>query len=175
MNNKDKFLYSLHQARLEHTKWVSKMRILASGVIDSDIETPKSFFDTNFSKWFQEKATYLLFEEKCNSLKEIEILMQHLDSEYMLLYNICVKNRSKTFLGKIKPLGKKDEGYAQKYLHSIQFMTKKLEDLLQELNKGIINVRENSFYFMEMQEDEKSDKNSKSKKYHSGARGAYQD
>ncbi len=176
MNNKEKFLHSLHQARLEHTKWLSKVRILSTGTIENELVSQKSFFDSHFATWFQEKASYLLLDDASQSLREIEKLMQHLDSEYVLLYNVCIQNRSKSFLGKAKPLTANEERAAEKYFNAIKIITEKIEDLLTETTKVVQQLPEEKFSFMENVPSQKTDQTneSKPKKSHVGARGAYQ-
>ena len=178
MTNKDNFLRSLHHARIEHTKWVSKMRLLSTGTFDSETKAQNSFFETNFAQWFHEKASYLIFDKDCSSLKEIESLIQHIDTEYILLYNISIKNRSKTFLGKVKPFTSQEESSSEKYYNAIKIITVKLEKLLEDASSELLNISEDKFSFMEFNK-EKSDMihntPNKSKISHSGARGAYQE
>lgn len=181
MNNKDKFLYSLHKARMEHTKWLSKMRILATGTIDEEALQHKNFFETHFAKWFQEKAIYLLSEHSLTSLKEIEKLILHLDGEHTLLYNVAVKNRSKTILGKIKPFSTNEEASAEKYFNAIKIITEKIETLLEEANSRLQNIDEKKFAFMSIvsavdtEEIKPSVEKAPKEKLHGGARGAWAD
>ena len=177
MTNKDKFLQSLHHAKMEHTKWVSKIHILTTGTIEDNIESIKNFYETNFSKWFQEKASYLIFDKDCPSLKEIEILIQHINTEYILLYNISIKNRSKTFLGKVKPFSLQEESSAKKYFNAIDIITKKIENRLEDVTKELLNMSEDKFSFMKLStyNDEAQNTTEKTKISHSGARGAYQE
>jgi len=174
MKNKEKFLYSLYQARLEHTKWISKVRILSTGSIDDEIKKQKSFFDTPFSQWFKEKAVYLLFDNDCSSFKEIELLMQHLDSEYLLLYHITIKNREKSMFGNIKPLTKEQVASAEKYFNSILIISEKIGSVMNEASTNISSVDEERFSFMNEESGPKEKEKEKSIKSHSGARGAYQ-
>jgi hypothetical protein len=153
------------------------MRILSTGTVDNHSSIQKTFFDTNFAQWFQKKATHLLFNPNCTSLKKIEMLMQHIDAEYTLLYNITVKNRSKTFLGKLKPLTREEASVAEKYLHSIRLITDHIEELLENTIQELLPLEDIHFSFMEEITNNTDDifPENKDKKSHSGARGACQD
>lgn len=176
MNNKELFLQTLHNARIEHTKWLSKMRILSTGEVDGQYKCHSSFFDTNFALWFQEKATFLLYEHQLTALREVEKLIQHLDGEHTLLYNIAIKKRAKTLLGKIKPFTSSEEKAAEKYFNSIKIISEKIETLLDESSRIIHAMDVDKFSFMLVKNEDTTNTSTKddtSEKSYGGARGSY--
>jgi len=180
MNNKDKFLHNLYIARLEHSKWISQIRMLTSDTIDNAESSPVSFFETKFYLWFKESASYLLFNENTPSFKKIQLLMHHFDAEYSLIYNISIKNRGKTFFGKLKPMTTEEKDAALRYFKAIEIITEKLDILLEHSEKEIKGIKESSFEFMDninlvIEKKEVKEENPKEdNSTYSGARGAFQ-
>jgi len=177
--NKQKFFKSMHIATMEQNKWLSEVNQLISGYIDTDINYKKSFLDTSFYFWFKNIASNLLYEEGLEDLKAIEKLIYHMDGEYISLYNIAIRNRSKSFLGKYKPLESKDISALEKYHNALHVITEKIETLLLNLESKIKNKPEELFEFMtiiqEINTDNSKEEKKVNKKSISGARGAYQD
>jgi len=177
MDNKKLFIFSMHRARLEQSKWIASIKRLIN---DPKSQVENTFFDTYFSQWFKNTACYLLFHDECNTLKKVETLIQDLDGEYNLYYNIVIVKRKKSFIGSFKPLTSHEESAASRYLRAIKIINEQIDVALETLDKNIVHMNENNFDFMStIQTDTnlnlEQEKKSDSKKSNFGARGAYQD
>ena len=179
MTNKQKFFQNMHLATMEHNKWLSEIKQLTSGYIDSNLDYKKTFLDTNFYFWFRDIASHLLYEQGLNDLKSIEKMIYHMDGEYISLYNIAIKHRDKNFLGKYKSLESTEIVALEKYYNALNVITDKIEKILTDLEPKIRNLPEDFFEFLTIVQ-EKEDKNTHDsstvkQKSNIGARGAYQE
>ncbi len=177
MDNKKKYLKSMHIAKMEHNKWLSEVNQLISGHINKNINYKNSFLNTDFYFWFKNIASNLLYEEGLEDLKEIEKFIYHMDGEYISLHNIAIKNRSKTFLGKEKPLDSNDIMALEKYFNALHVITDKIEQLMRNIEVNINNTPNDIFEFMDKAEEKgKEDSPIEDKEENvstGGARGAY--
>ncbi|GIU00609.1 hypothetical protein TSL6_11150 [Sulfurovum sp. TSL6] len=185
MTHKETYLHHLHQARVEHTRWVGMIKLLSAGLLDThkqeDIELNMS--DIDFGKWLEQEAMLFRDNTCVDTLYEIEALWKSIHNNFMQIYEVCVSKNKSSLFGRKKPLSDGAIQISAVHYQEIITLSDKLKQKLRLLEKQLNAKGEDEFetygnYLIAKEHEvnlkiaEKS-KKEKSKNVVSGARGAY--
>lgn len=184
MTNKETYLHHLHQARVEHTRWVGMIKLLSAGLLDTnkqDIELNMS--DIDFGMWLEQEAMLFRDSSCVDTLYEIEALWKNIHNNFMQIYEVCVTKHKSNLFGRKKPLSDGAIKISAVHYQEIITLSDKMKQQLRLLEKQLNAKGEDEFetygnylvakeHEMNLKNVEKS-KKAKSKNSVSGARGAY--
>lgn len=184
MTNKDTYLHRLHQARVEHTRWVGMIKLLSAGLLDSNKqEIELNMSDIDFGKWLEQEAMLFRDSNCVDTLYEIEALWKGIHNHFMQIYEVCVSKHKSNIFGRKKPLSDGAIKISAVHYQEIITLTDKLKQNLRVLEKQLKAKGEDEFEIfgthLAAVENEKQletlekRKKEKSKNTVSGARGAY--
>ncbi len=184
MTNKDKYLHHLHQARVEHTRWVGMIKLLSAGLLDThkqEIELNMS--DIDFGKWLEQEAMLFRDSSCVDTLYEIEALWKSIHNHFMQIYDVCVSKHKSNIFGRKKPLSDGAIRISAVHYQEIITLSDKMKQKLRLLEKQLNAKGEDEFEtygtYLVAKEHEmnleivKKSKKADSKNRVSGARGAY--
>ncbi len=185
MTHKETYLHHLHQARVEHTRWVGMIKLLSAGLLDTnkqeDIELNMS--DIDFGKWLEQEAMLFRDSSCVDTLYEIEALWKSIHNHFMQIYDVCVSKNKSGLFGRKKTLSDGAIKISAVHYQEIITLSDKMKQKLRLLEKQLNAKGEDEFgtygsylaareHDMNLKIAEKS-KKEKSKTSVSGARGAY--
>ena len=184
MTNKDTYLHHLHQARVEHTRWVGMIKLLSAGLLDTDKEHIElNMSDIDFGKWLEQEAMLFRDSTCVDTLYEVEALWKGIHNHFMQIYEVCVSKNKSSLFGRKKPLSDGAIKISAVHYQEIITLTDKMKQTLRVLEKQLKAKGEDEFEtygaYMAAAESEKrletleKSKKEKSKNVVSGARGAY--
>lgn len=184
MTNKDTYLHHLHQARVEHTRWVGMIKLLSAGLLDTNKqELELNMSDIDFGKWLEQEAMLFRDNTCVDTLYEIEALWKSIHNHFMQIYEVCVSKHKSNIFGRKKPLSDGAIKISAVHYQEIITLSDKMKQNLRVLEKQLKAKGEDEFEtfgtYLATVEHEKQleilekSKKEKSKNTVSGARGAY--
>ena len=184
MTNKETYLHHLHQARVEHTRWVGMVKLLSAGLLDTNKqEIELNMSDIDFGKWLEQEAMLFRDSSCVDTLYEIEGLWKSIHNNFMQIYDVCVSKNKSSLFGRKKPLSDGAIRISAVHYQEIITLSDKMKQQLRLLEKQLNAKGEDAFetfgnylvakeHEMNLKIAEKTQKE-KSKTSVSGARGAY--
>ena len=173
MTNKEMCLHNLHTARFEHSRWMSKIQLLASG--EEEISNlGSSFFETPFGLWFHYQASYFMISNCKDTLSVMKILLRDIDKNYIALYKITVLDRKTTLFGKTISLSELELEKVERYHQRIIDLSDRVLEKMNHFEQIILNKDEkelDSFAEHCKKQEKVSPKKKTSTKF-TGARGS---
>ena len=184
MTNKETCLHHLHQARVEHARWVGMIKLLSAGLLDTNKEELElNMSEIDFGKWLDQEAMLFRDSTSVDTLYEIEALWKAIHNHFMQIYEVCVSKHKSSLFGRKKPLSDGAIKISAVHYQEIIILSDKLKQNLRLLEKQLKAKGEDEFETFgtyltatenkkDLEIAEKSKKES-SKNVVSGARGAY--
>ena len=146
MTNKQTFLHHLHQARVEHIRWVGMVKLLSAGLLDEkkqDLELNMSEID--FGKWLYQEAMTLRDTSSVITINEIETLWKGIHTNFMQVYDLCVLKNKSSIFGRKKPLSERAIRISAVHYQEIITMTDSMKQKLTLLEKQLKAKGEEEF------------------------------
>jgi len=184
MTNKDTCLHHLHQAVVEHTRWVGMIKLLSAGLLDTNKqEIELNMSEIYFGKWLYEEAMLFRDTTSVDSLYEIEALWKEIHNNFMQIYELCVSKHKSNIFGRKRPLSDGAIKISAVHYQEIITLSDKLKQNLRVFERQLKAKGQDEFEifgtYLAAVENEKQleilekSKKEKSKNSVSGARGAY--
>ena len=184
MTNKDTYLHHLHQARVEHTRWVGMIKLLSAGLLDTNKqELELNMSEIDFGKWLEQEAMLFRDSTCVDTLYEIEALWKSIHNHFMQIYEVCVSKHKSNIFGRKKPLSDGAIKISAVHYQEIITLTDKMKQSLRVLEKQLKAKGEDEFetfgsYLAAVENERQLEILEKSQTYESknvvsGARGAY--
>ena len=138
MTNKQTFLSHLHQARVEHTRWVGTIKLLSAGLLDTNKEELElNMSEIPFGKWLFQEAMLFRDSTCADAINEIETLWMKIHSNFMQIYDVCVSKNKSSFFGRKKPLSDGAIRISAVHYQEIITLSDKLKQKLRLLEKQL--------------------------------------
>ena len=184
MTNKDTYLHHLHQARVEHTRWVGMIKLLSAGLLDTNKqELELNMSEIDFGKWLEQEAMLFRDSTCVDTLYEIEALWKSIHNHFMQIYEVCVSKHKSNIFGRKKPLSDGAIKISAVHYQEIITLSDKMKQNLRVLEKQLKAKGEDEFetfgsYLAAVENERQLEILEKSQTYESknvvsGARGAY--
>jgi len=182
MTNKEQFIHNLHQARISTVRWGGAVKLLSSDLPMKKYTFELNLLDTDFGKWFYEEASLITSANSLEIIDSMEEVLISMHKYFMDIYDMCVTNRKKTFLGTSKSLNSAERTMAYTYYQEVVRLSDEFQKLLRRFERILQAKSEEEFtmfaYAVEANfEEEKKEEEEKQENNLStgGARGAYFD
>jgi hypothetical protein len=94
MTDKDKYIAGLRKARIEHTKWLNKVKLIVSGFETKSESVVLNPSDTQFGIWLETQAILFSTINSKSTLEEIELLHHECYTIYHKIYNLIFNTQS---------------------------------------------------------------------------------
>lgn len=146
MTHKQTFLHHLHQARVEHIRWVGIVKLLSAGLLDEkkqDMELNMSEID--FGKWLYQEAMTLRDTSSVATINEIETIWKGIHTNFMQIYEVCVLKNKSTIFGRKKPLSDGAIRISAVHYQEIITLTDRMKQKLTLLEKQLKAKGEEEF------------------------------
>ena len=184
MTNKQTFLNHLHQARVEHTRWVGMVKLLSAGLLDTNKEELElNMSDIPFGKWLYDEVMIFKDSSSVDVINEIETLWLGIHNNFMQIYDVCVAKNKSNIFGRKKPLSDGAIRISAVHYQEIITLSDSLKQKLRFFEKQLNAKGEDEFEifgsYLAANEDRKimesaeKIKKQVSNNVVSGARGAY--
>jgi|AGBJ01.1.fsa_nt_gi hypothetical protein len=184
MTNKETYLHHLHQARVEHARWVGMIKLLSAGLLDAHKEEIElNMSEIAFGKWLDHEAMLFRDGTSVDTLYDIESLWKEIHNHFMQIYEVCVSKHKSSLFGRKKALSDGAIKIAAVHYQELIILSDKLKQNLRVLEKQLKAKGEEEFKtfgtYLAVVENKKhletleKSKKEKSKNIVSGARGAY--
>lgn len=138
MTHKETYLHRLHQARVEHIRWVGMIKLLSAGLLDTSkqkIELNTSEID--FGKWYYQEAMLFKDTTSVDTVFEIEALWTEIHNHFMQIYEVCVSKHKNNLFGMKKPLSDGAIRISAVHYQEIITLSDKLKNILRVFEKQL--------------------------------------
>ena len=106
MDNKDRYIASLRKARMEHNKWLNKVKLIVSGFETKQEVLVLNPSDAPFGIWLETEAILFSTINSKSTLEGIELLYNECYTTYHKIYNLILNTKGgfiRSLLGADKP------------------------------------------------------------------------
>jgi len=94
MTDKDRYIAGLRKARIEHNKWLNKVKLIVSGFETKQESVVLNPSDTEFGIWLETQAILFSTINSKSTLEEIELLHHECYTIYHKIYNLIFNTQS---------------------------------------------------------------------------------
>lgn len=106
MNNKDRYIASVRKARIEHNKWLNKVKLVVSGFETKNESIVLNPSNAPFGIWLESEAILFSTINSKTTLEAIELLYHECYTIYHKIYNLVLNTKGgllRSILGVNKP------------------------------------------------------------------------
>lgn len=148
MNNKEKSIHNLHQARTAYIKWLNSVKLMISGVEMNRTAMQPDMSESAFGQWFYDEAM-LFAHMNCNmTLANIEKLLDEVYQLYTKIYLIYFGEKTKglkSFFGAKHRVSPHEVELATRYYEQIVVLSDQFKGKLKLLESQWMSYQEDKF------------------------------
>lgn len=159
MTDKAKTIHRLNQARTAHIRWINSIKMLISGISNTDsIELTPT--ESEFGRWYYNEAIMFLNDKPRMVLEDIELLLIALHDKYMKIYPIYNKKKNVfgNLLGSKSKVSEHETELSQRYYEEIIALSDKLKQKIRILESQLMSMNDEKFSVLASFIDSQTDK-----------------